>query len=325
MSETDEWDIPVAVQPDPTAYAYDLDTTLDAVVTLTARVPAEAASATSLGTERSGNGVLIHADGIVLTMGYLVMDANEVWLTTNKGRVVPGVVLGLDHATGFGLVRTLGALDVAPIALGQSEALRPGAAVVLAAGGGRARALAAQLVARQEFAGYWEYVLDDALFTAPAHPHWGGAALIGPDGKLAGIGSLQLPHQLDEDQTVTLNMVVPIDLLTPIFENLRREGRSSRPPRPWLGLYANVDDERVMIVGTAARSPARRAGLREGDIVLAVGGTAVVDLANFFRSVWATGQPGVDVQLTLDREGDIFDVSITSSHRDRTQRSAKLH
>lgn len=325
MSDTDEWNIPVAVQPDPAAYSYDLDRTLDAVVSLTARVPADAGSAASLGTERSGNAVLIHDDGIVLTMGYLVMDASEVWLTTNRGRVVPGVVLGLDHASGFGLVRALGPLAVEPIRLGSSKRLRPGAAVVLAGGGGRPRALAAQVVARQEFAGYWEYVLDEALFTAPAHPHWGGAALIGPDGALAGIGSLQLPHQIDDEQTVTLNMVVPIDLLGPIFESLRREGRSPRPPRPWLGLYANVDDERVVIVGTAARSPARRAGLREGDVVLAVGGTAVTDLASFFRAIWAIGAPGVDVELTLDREGDIFDVSITSSQRDRVQKSARLH
>ena len=325
MSETDEWDIPVAVQPDPTAYEYDLAGALDAVVALTARVPADAASAASLGTERSGNAVLVHVDGILLTMGYLVMDANEIWLTTNRGRVVAGVVLGLDHATGFGLVRALGSLDVDPMAIGTSARLRPGAPVVLAAGGGRPRALAAQIVARQEFAGYWEYVLDEALFTAPAHPHWGGAALIGPDGALAGIGSLQLPHQLDEEHAVTLNMVVPIDLLEPIFDTLRREGRSPRPPRPWLGLYANVDDDRVVIVGTAARSPARRAGLREGDVVLAVGGTAVIDLAGFFRSIWSIGDPGVDVELTLDREGDIFDVTVRSSSRDRSQKSSKLH
>ena len=197
-------------------------------------------------------------------------------------------MLGFDQETGFGLVQALARIDLEPIPMGQSGALQVGERVVVGGAGGRQHSVAARVAARQEFAGYWEYVLDEAIFTAPAHPNWGGTALIGSRGELQGIGSLQL-EQPREQGTEHLNMVVPIDLLKPIYEDLLTLGRRNQPPRPWLGLYATEVNDRVVVVGMSSRGPARKADLRTGDVVLAVGGTEVSDLAGLFRRIWAQG------------------------------------
>lgn len=325
MPAEDEWKIPAKLQPKPGDCAFDLDRALGSVLSLRATVPADAFTAETLGTERGGSAVLIDAAGIVLTIGYLITEASQVWLTTVDGRAVPGHVLGYDQTTGFGVVQALGRVDVPPMTLGASAKSGLGERVIVAAGGGRERAVAAQIVARQEFAGYWEYVLPDALFTAPAHPYWGGTAMIGPRGDLLGIGSLQLPHQLGNGRVVPLNMVVPIDAVKPIFDDLLKFGRPNRPARPWLGLFASESEGHVVVMGLAGDGPARKAGLRAGDTVLAVAGTEVADLADFFRAVWALGDAGVDVPLTIDREGDAFDVTVTSGDRNRYLRTPSLH
>jgi S1-C subfamily serine protease len=325
MSAASDWKIPPQVQPKAADYTFDLERALGSVVALRATVPPDAFTAETLGTERGGSAVLIQPDGIVLTIGYLITEATQVWLTTNDGRPVPGHVLGYDQVTGFGLVQALGQLDVPTLPLGSSGALHLGERVVVAAGGGRERSVAAQIVARQEFAGYWEYVLPDALFTAPAHPFWGGTALIGPNGDLVGIGSLQVPHQLGSGRVVPLNMLVPIDALKPILDDLLRFGRPNRPARPWLGVFATEADDKIVIMGLAGDGPASRAGLRAGDVVLAVGGQEVSDLAGFFGAVWALGAAGVDVPLAIDREGDAFEVRVTSGDRNRFLRTPSLH
>jgi S1-C subfamily serine protease len=274
MPRLPDWTVPAGAQPKPEDYDYDLDRALGAVVGIRSVVPADAFSAETLGTERAGNGVLIREDGIVLTIGYLITEAEQVWLTFSDGRVAPGHVLGYDQETGFGLVQALARVDLQPIQLGQSGALQVGERVVVGGAGGRAHSVAARVAARQEFAGYWEYVLDEAIFTAPAHPNWGGTALIGAKGELQGIGSLQL-EQPREHGTEHLNMIVPIDLLKPIFDDLLTLGRRNQPPRPWLGLYATEVNDRVVVVGMSSRGPARKADLRTGDIMLAVRGSEV--------------------------------------------------
>ncbi|MEQ9690186.1 MAG: S1C family serine protease, partial [Bauldia litoralis] len=233
------------LQPRPEDYAYDLDQALGAVVSVTTIVPEDAFTADILGTERAGSGVLIRSDGVVLTIGYLVTEAETVWLGLSDGRTVPGHVLGYDQTTGFGLVQALARVDLPALKIGQSSSVEPGASVVLAGAGGRSGAVAARVIGKQEFAGYWEYLLDEAIFTAPAHPQWGGAALIGPAGDLIGIGSLRL-EQSSEGEDEHLNMIVPIDLLPPILEDLLTVGRPNRPPRPWLGVYAVEIDDNVV-------------------------------------------------------------------------------
>ncbi len=322
---SDSRQVPKGEQPIPDDYGYNLDRALSAVVSLRARAPDDAHTAETLGTERVGNAVLIRDDGLLLTIGYLITEAEEVWLTASGGRVVPGHVLGFDYGTGLGLVQALGRLEVPALPLGDPRRLRTGARVVVAGAGGRQGAVAARVVARQEFAGYWEYLLDDAIFTAPAHPHWGGTALIGPGGDLLGIGSLQLGHEVEDGRTAPINMVVPVDLLEPVLDDLLTLGRPRRPPRPWLGVFAAEGEGRVVIAGLTGDGPAKRAGLRAGDAILAVAGTAVSELAGLFRRTWSLGEAGVDVPLTIDREGDVFDVRITSGDRQAFLKSPLLH
>ena len=320
----DEWQVPASGQPRAENYAFDLDKTLSAVMAVTARVPADAFTAETLGTERSGNGVLIRADGIVLTIGYLVTEAEEVWLTTNSGTVVPAHVIAIDQTTGFGLVQALGTLDVPALKLGDSSRVMPGEPVVVGGAGGRTKSVTATVLARQEFAGYWEYLLEDAFFTAPAHPHWGGTALIGKNGDLLGIGSLQLQHQTPNGQVAPMNMMVPIEFLEPVLDDLLAQTPHT-VPRPWLGVFVSEDDERIVVVGLAGNGPAKRAGLRAGDAILAVDGEAVQSLSGFYRRLWALGDAGIDVPLTLEREGDVFDVRIASGDRRRFLKAPRMH
>ena len=326
MARSDErMTVPEALRPQPEDCGYDLDRALSAVVTLRAQVPEDAFTAGTLGTERIGNAVLIREDGLLLTVGYLVTEAEEIWLTTAAGRVVPGHVVAYDQVTGFGLVQALGRLEVPALPLGDSAEARPGTPVVFAGAGGRAGALAARVVSRQEFAGYWEYLLDDAIYTAPAHPLWGGGAVIGPGGGLVGIGSIQLGHDPGDGRVRVLNMSVPTDLLKPILEEMLTLGRPARPPRPWLGVSAAEEGERVILAGVTARGPAARAGLRRGDVILAVAQRPVTDLAGFFRGLWSLGEAGVDVPLVVEREDDRFEVTVVSGDRRRFLKAAPLH
>ena len=325
MASVSDWKVPSSVQPKPEDYAYDLDRALACMVALRATVPADAFTAETLGTERAGNGVIIRGNGLILTIGYLITEADTIWLTLSDGRSVPGHVLGYDQETGFGLVQALAKLDMPALAFGQSTATSIGERVVTGGAGGRQHSVAARIVAKQEFAGYWEYVLDEAIFTAPAHPNWGGTALIGPAGDLIGIGSLQLQQAVDKGPPQNINMVVPIDLLKPIFDDLLKFGRRNAPPRPWLGLYATEVENRLVIVGLADRGPAKRADLRTGDIVLAVAGMEVSDLAGLFRRIWARGHAGVEVPITVYRDGETMELRVKSSERDRFLKGPSLH
>jgi S1-C subfamily serine protease len=196
---------------------------------------------------------------------------------------------------------------------------------VLAGAGGRRHALDARIVAKQEFAGYWEYLLDEAIFTAPAHPLWGGAALIGPAGDLLGVGSLQVEHRGEDGETNQLNMVVPVDLLKPILGDLMRSGRASRPPRPWLGLFVTELEGKVFVAGVYPGTPAGQAGIEAGDLVLEVAGQKVAGLADFYRRVWALGPAGVGVPLLLHRDGRSFEARLASSERERFLRKPRMH
>jgi S1-C subfamily serine protease len=325
MSSLSDWRVPLSVQPKPNDYDYDLDVALSSIVAIRAQIPHDAFTAGVLGTERAGHGVLIRANGLVLTIGYLITEAESVWLQTGNGHIVPGHALAYDHETGFGLVQALAPLDMPPLPLGRSGNASVGEYVVVGGAGGRQRSVAARIVAKQEFAGYWEYVLDDAIFTAPAHPHWGGAALIGPKGDLLGIGSLQLEQRRVPDIVQHINMIVPIDVLKPVLDDILVSGRPNRPPRPWLGLYAAEIEDRVVIVGLAEGGPAQRADLRQGDIILAVSGVEVETLLALFRRIWSLGPAGVEVPLTVLRDGETIELRVTSGDRNFYLKKPRLH
>ncbi|WP_298886382.1 S1C family serine protease [uncultured Bradyrhizobium sp.] len=329
MTVLTEWRVPPSNQPRASDYGFNLDRALASVVGVHAIIPPDAFSAETLGTERAGNGVVID-DGLVLTIGYLITEAESVWLHRGDGHVVEGHVLGFDAVTGFGLVQALGRLDIEPLPLGSSADVRIGDRVVVGGAGGRTRSVASQIVAKQEFAGYWEYLLDEALFTYPAHPNWGGTGLINERGELIGIGSLQLDRERD-GKAEHVNMVVPIDLLKPILDDLRKFGRVNKPARPWLGLYSTEIDNRVVVIGISANGPAARAELKTGDVILAVDGEKVTSQTSFYKKMWSLGAAGVDVPLTVHHQGSAhhegvtFDVTVTSTDRFKLLKAPKLH
>ena len=314
MTEKDEWAFPRELQPRAEEVAFDLSVAIDAVVALRADVPDDAFTASILGTERTGNGVVIRDDGLILTIGYLITEAETLWLTANDGTVVQGYPLAYDFTSGFGLVQPLGRLGVKPLPQGSAASVETDDDVIVIGNGGYAHALKARINDKREFAGYWEYVLDEALFTAPAHPEWSGAALVGGDGRLLGIGSLLVQEQVDDD-TVHGNMFVPIDLLAPIVDDLTRQGRRSGLVRPWLGLYAAEVKEKLVVSALAAGGPAERAGVRPGDLVAEVGGHRVFELAPFFRAMWRLGPAGTEIPLVLIRDGGRVEVKVRSADR----------
>jgi S1-C subfamily serine protease len=322
-SPFDGYEVGSGQRPQAQAYGFDLDLALSAVVALESRVPDDAFTANTLGTERLGNGAIIGANGLVLTIGYLVTEAEEVVLTLNDGRRVAAHVLGADPVTGFGAVQALEPLGAPALPLGDSRALRSGSPVVIAGGGGRAHAAAGKVIARMPFAGYWEYLLDSAIMTEPAHPHWSGAALIGASGELVGIGSLSLQQQT-RSGVRPINMFVPIEILKPILHDLVR-GRPTQAPRPWLGVLAQEFGQHVVVVGVSPRGPAARAELRAGDIILAVGGVAVATLAEFYTRLWGQGPAGATIPLRLQRDHDVFEVEVRSADRTALLRKPRFN
>src|SRR5665213_199369 len=323
MPSLTEWKVPPSAQPRAEDCGFDLEAALSSIVGLHSIIPADAFTAETLGIERAGNGVVI-GDGLILTIGYLITEAETVWLHFGDGRAVEATPLGFDQETGFGLVQALAKLDLPALPLGSSKSAGLGERVVLGGVGGRTRSLAARIAAKQEFSGYWEYVLDEAIFTYPAHPNWGGTGLISAKGELLGIGSLQL-ERAREGKNEHLNMVVPIDLLKPILDDLRKFGRVNKPARPWLGVYSTEIEDKVVVVGIAPKGPAARAELKTGDVILAVKGENVTTLAAFYRKVWSLGQAGVEVPLTLYREGVTFDVRVNSSDRAKFLKAPRMH
>jgi S1-C subfamily serine protease len=272
---------------------------LRSVVLVEATIPEDSYTAPMLGTERSGSGVVINENGLVLTIGYIIAEAESVQLTTSSGRKIEAHPLAYDQETGFGLVQALEPLNLPALPLGDSAGLQPGDDVFVA---GVGEVIEGKLLARQEFAGYWEYLLDEALFTAPIHPSWGGAGLVGSDGRLLGIGSLQL-QAATTGGAEDINMMAPISLLKPILDRLVSTGRSGNPPRPWLGVFSTDHDGHVAVVNVDARGPAAAAGMQAGDIIRDVRDQSVDSLAQFYREVWASGLAGVEIPIRVVRDG----------------------
>ena len=306
------------------AHAASLEELVSAVVRIKTYINPDGQTVQSLGREREGSGIVIDEDGLVLTIGYLMVEAHAAEVTTNAGRTVPATIVGYDHETGFGLLRATAPLKLKPLAFGKSGEGKERDPVLIVGSGGADAVQPAYVVAKREFAGNWEYLLDEAIFTYPAHPNWGGTGLISNRGELIGIGSLQLERERD-GKPEHVNMVVPIDLLKPVLDDLRKFGRVNKPARPWLGMYSTEIDNRIVVIGIAGKGPAARAELKAGDVILAVNGDKITSQTGFYRKLWSLGPAGVDVPLTLYREGDIFDVTVKSSDRARFLKAPRLH
>jgi S1-C subfamily serine protease len=324
MSEQQSWAFPESVQPKPGQTQFDVERAFDAVVLVRSEVPDDAYSAATLGTERGGYGAVIREDGLVLTIGYLINEASQIWLTTNRGVSIAGYPLAYDQVTGFGLIQPLGKLPAPHLQRGLAADVKVGDSAFVIGHGGGAHSLRTRVIAKHEFAGYWEYVLDEALFTAPAHPQWGGSALLDAQGNLVGIGSLLVQQEVN-GQSLHVNMFVPIDLLNPIFDAMLTTGRSPHPPRPWLGMSTQDPEGKLVVARLSPGGPAARAGIKVGDQVLGVGSSRVQSLAEFFRAVWRLGNAGVDVPLMLSRGGDVLHITVKSADRNDFLRKPKLH
>jgi serine protease Do len=286
-----------------------------AVVRIKTHINPEGRTVEGLGREREGSGVLIDSDGLVLTIGYLMVEAYAAEVLTNEGRTVPASVVGYDHESGFGLLRTLEPLKLKPMALGKSSEVKERDPVLVASFGGAAMVAPAYVVAKREFAGSWEYMLDDALFTSPPHPAWSGAALIDRAGKLVGIGSLIVGDAVGGGEKTPGNMFVPIDRLPPILADLIASGRIPGPGRPWLGLNAEDLRGRLFVSRVTPGGPADKAGVKRGDVIVGVKGEPPKNLADFYRKVWAQGDAGVSVPLEVLQDSAVRRVEVKSINR----------
>jgi S1-C subfamily serine protease len=325
MSEQEKPDVPQEFCPKPGDYAFDLEERLTAILSVRSQMGADAVTVSHLGTEREGHGVLINDNGLVLTIGYLITEAETIWLVDANGGATPAHTVGYDQETGFGLVQALGRLNVPHLELGDSSALMVGDPIVIGGHGGARNSVAAKVVSKREFAGYWEYVLDEGIFTAPAHPFWGGSGAIDRNGELVGITSLFVQQALPEDTPFHGNLIVPIDLFKPIIDDLQQFGHVQKPPRPWLGIIMSEIQNALVVANINERGPAQKAGLQIGDIILGVNGDQVDSLPSLFRGIWRVGAAGVEVPLIIVRDGEVMDIGIPSVDRRLILKSPQLH
>ena len=288
---------------------------LSAVVRLSAAIPPDARTAETLGTTRHGNGVVIDGDGLVLTIGYLILEAMSVIVEGADHKPILANVVAYDHETGFGLVRAVQSLPLKPLRLGRSSDLKAGDPVLAVSSSGIQGTRPVSVASRREFTGYWEYLLESAIFTTPPHPNWSGAALIGRDGRLLGIGSLLVPDATADDPPGPGNMFVPIDLLKPILADLLADGRAQRHAKPWLGMITVENLGQLAVARVAPDGPAYKAGVQAGDIVVRVAGKNVATLSDLFRTIWDLGHAGTNVPLTVMREGSLRDIVVVSGDR----------
>ena len=279
------------------------------------RVIPNARSSATLGPEREGTGIVIGENGLILTIGYLIVEADEVQVVDHHGRTLPARVVGYDHATGLGLVRSVVPLDAPPLPLGESGKIAEREPVMIVNHGGEGEVTLAYVVSKRPFTGSWEYLLDTAIFTSPPTANWSGAALVGRDLKLIGVGSLIVREATNDDSGLPGNMFVPIDALKPILADLVKNGQRSGPARPWLGVAADEVQGRLVVARVSPEWPGDKAGLQTGDIILGVGGDGVHTQAEFYRKVWGRGGAGTDITLRVLQGIDVHDVTVHSIDR----------
>ena len=308
-----------AATPQPPAAQTVIDALTRAnasVVGVQVMAAAGARSAETLGRERSGSGVVIGPDGLVLTIGYLLLEADTVQITTQDNKTLPARAVAYDLATGFGLLRPLLPLrGVAPVPLGSHSDAATGEALMVATGGEDGDVNMTQLVSKRPFSGYWEYHIESALFTSPPVGNHSGAPLFNQRGELLGIGSLFVMDAMGGNRRLPGNMFVPVDLLKPILAELQQTGSSKPSRRPWLGLTSSEQGGRVQVVRVNKDSPAQAAGLQPGDVVLAVDGAKVATLEAFYKQLWQHANPDDEIQLTVLQGADIRTLTLKAVDR----------
>ncbi|MDP1538168.1 MAG: S1C family serine protease [Burkholderiales bacterium] len=291
------------------------------VVKLTVKAVPDARSARTLGPQREGTGVVIDSSGLVLTIGYLVTEADTVELATADGRKFPANVVGYDNATGLGLVKSLQPLPIKPVDFGQSSVANLRDIVLIVGYDGVAPAY---IVSKRPFVGYWEYLLDEAIYTAPATVNWQGAALLSREGKLLGIGSLAVGDAVGQGG-IPGNMFVPIDTLKPVLGDFIANGRATTKPRPWLGITSQEVQGKVIITRVTNEGPAEDAGLQAGDIIVGLSGQPLTGQADFYKRLWKSGEAGVEVTLDVLKGNKVEPVKVKSIAREGHFRSKPVY
>lgn len=288
---------------------------ISAVVRVKMKAIDNARSNVTLGRTREGSGVVIDDLGHIVTIGYIVIEADSIEVVTQANKTVPARLVGYDHATGFGLLRATLPLDVTPMPLGDAGALALREPVMVLPHGGRNSASFAYVVSKRKFTASWEYSLETAIFTSPPTMQWAGAALVNREGKLVGIGSLLVRDTVEPGTPLPGNMFVPIDILKPILPALIEKGRRAAPPQPWLGMAADEVSGRLFVSRVSPESPAEKAGVKPGDIIIGVGADAVQSLEALYRKIWALGPAGVEVPLRVLQGADMRDIKVKSIDR----------
>ncbi len=305
----------LAPHPTQEEVDFDLNKGLSSIVRVSSEVPEDAFSARTLGTERQGNAVILDDEGILLTIGYLVVDAHTITVHAKGGQDVRAELVGYNHESGFALLHALSPLDVPATSIGTADGLEEGEPVIIAPYGGSDHAISAAVVSRREFAGSWEYMLDSAIFTTPIHPNWSGAALLLTDGSLCGVGSLWINDAEEGKNESPGNMFVPIDLLPPIYEHMVSTGLAQGPHRPWLGMYTAEAMNRLFVSGVIPDAPADLAGVEAGDLVYGIDDETTKSLAGLYHKLWSAGDAGTKIVLNLRRDGEDIDVTVETDSR----------
>jgi len=302
-------------EQDAASQKLTIDQMIEPVVRIKVFVDPDARTSQSLGYERDGSGIIIDANGLVLTIGYLMVEAHAAEIITNDGRKIAANIVGYDHDSGFGLLRATAPLKLRAMPFGKAADLKVGDAVLASSFGGRDGTVPAYIAAKREFAGSWEYLIDGAIFTAPAHSHWSGAALINREGKLVGVGSLIVGDVGGPHNGVAGNMYVPIDLLPPILADLINDGRAGNAPKPWLGVNTEEVNGKLIVSRITPGSPAEKSGMKRGDVITSIGGQPPTGLADMYRKIWSRGEAGVDVPVDFERNGGKQHLDIKSMNR----------
>jgi S1-C subfamily serine protease len=306
-------------------FDFNLEQKLDAVVSIKTFIPDNSYSADLLGTERSGHGVVIREDGLIVTIGYIITEAETVWIGLDKSTVVPGYIVANDYESGLGLVKPMLPVRLPKVDMGRLADLNVADNVLIAGHGGTTNMIESQVVAKKEFAGRWEYILDQAIYTSPVYPDWAGSALLGEDGKLYGIGCLLIPDVKSGELISGTNLFVPVDTIVPYIEELCETGGRRNKPRPWLGILVQEESGQLVVAGIFYKCPADKAGIQPGDIIIALDNKPVSSLGDFFRSVWAYGEAGVEIPLTVLRETGELVIMVKSGDRELSFRRGLIN
>jgi S1-C subfamily serine protease len=291
------------------------DTPPEGIVKLSIKAVAGARSADTLGPEREGTGVVIDASGLILTVGYLIIEAGSILAMAPDGRVHPATVVGFDHASGFGLLRATPGVAKQPVRLGDSSAIKTLQSVRVATHESAGGVSPACVSSRRRFTGWWEYMIDDAIFTAPPRGEHSGAALLDDDDRLLGIASLWVSDTLASGVAFPGNMFIPINLLNPILNDLITHGKRQAPSRPWLGIYTEDIESHVVVTRTLPDGPAGRSGIKRGDIILGVAGHSIGNQSEFYERLWACGVAGDDVTLHVLHDKKVKHFVVYSADR----------